>query len=69
MKIAVITTSQVPASTANSIQALKVSQALAQVDGPVRLWVPGSQSLSWKDLAGHYGLQTNFEITWLRSHR
>jgi glycosyltransferase involved in cell wall biosynthesis len=69
MKIAVITTSQVPANTANSIQALKVSQALAQVDGPLRLWVPGTQSTAWEALAGHYGLHTPFDITWLPSRR
>jgi glycosyltransferase involved in cell wall biosynthesis len=69
MKIAVITTSQVPSSTANSIQALKVAQALAQVDGPVHLWVPGRQTVEWDALAGHYGLQTPFEITWLPSRK
>jgi glycosyltransferase involved in cell wall biosynthesis len=69
VNIAVITTSQVPSNTANSIQALKVCQALAQVDGPVRLWVPGSRSTDWEALAGHYGLQTPFEITWLPSYR
>jgi glycosyltransferase involved in cell wall biosynthesis len=68
MKIAVITTSQVPASTANSIQALKVCQALAQVKGDVRLWVPGDRPVEWDALAGQYGLQTPFEITWLPSH-
>jgi glycosyltransferase involved in cell wall biosynthesis len=69
MKIAVITTSQVPASTANSIQALKVCQALAQVSGPVRLWVPGIQETHWEALASHYGLHKQFEITWLPSHK
>jgi glycosyltransferase involved in cell wall biosynthesis len=69
MKIAVITTSQVPASTANSIQALKVCQALAHVSGPVRLWVPGNQAVSWEALSGHYGLHTPFDITWLTSRR
>jgi len=69
MKIAVITTSQVPANTANSIQALKVSQALAQVDGPVRLWVPGGHAVPWADLAGYYGLHTPFEITWLTARK
>jgi hypothetical protein len=69
MKIAVITTSQVPASTANSIQALKVCQALAQVSGPVRLWVPGIQETHWDALANHYGLQKQFEITWLPSRK
>lgn len=69
MKIAVITTSQVPASTANSIQAMKVSQALAQVHGPLHLWVPGAQPAQWESLASHYGLHTPFDITWLPSRR
>jgi glycosyltransferase involved in cell wall biosynthesis len=69
MKIAVITTSQVPSNTANSIQALKVSQALAQVGSSLRVWVPGAQWTRWEQLAGHYGLITPFEITWLPSRR
>jgi glycosyltransferase involved in cell wall biosynthesis len=68
MKIAVITTSQVPASTANSIQALKVCQALAQVNGKVRLWVPGDRPVEWSALTGQYGLHSPFDITWLPSN-
>ncbi|MEN4098306.1 MAG: glycosyltransferase [Anaerolineaceae bacterium] len=69
MKIAVITTSQAPASSANSIQAFKVCQALAQVDGPVRLWLPGSQAVPWERLADYYGLHTPLDIRWLPSRR
>lgn len=69
MKIACIASSQVPARTANSIQVMKACQALAQVNGPVRLWLPGGRSAAWNELAAHYGLDTPFEITWLRSRR
>lgn len=69
MKIACIASSQVPSSTANSIQLMKACQALAQVNGPVRLWLPGDRSSQWDELAGHYGMSTPFEITWLRSWR
>jgi len=70
MKIAAITTSQVPSSTANSIQAMKACHALAQVSGaPLRLWVPGSAPEAWAVLARHYGLEHPFEIHWLPAGR
>ena len=40
MKIACITTSIIPSKSANSIQAMKVVQALKQSGQDVRLWVP-----------------------------
>jgi len=40
MRIACISASLVPASTANSIQVMKACQALAQLGHEVRLWVP-----------------------------
>lgn len=67
MKIACSATSQVPSSTANSIQLMKACQALAQNGHQVCLWVPGSQSTAWEQLAGHYGLNTAFEVRWLPS--
>ena len=42
MKIACITASAVPSSSANSIQAMKVCQALAQLGNEVTLLVPGT---------------------------
>ncbi len=66
MKIASITTSPMPTSTAHSIQAIKVTQALAQVSGAeVRLWVPGSTPAPWERLASNYGLTTPFAVDWL----
>lgn len=69
MKIACITTSQIPSSTANSIQAMKVAQSLAQVGGAVGVWSPGSNAVDWDNLAAHYGLTTPFEVTWVPARR
>ena len=68
LKLAIISASSVPSGTANSIQAMKVCQSLAQVGAEVRLWLPGSSSHSWESLAEQYGLLTPFEITWLPTH-
>jgi glycosyltransferase involved in cell wall biosynthesis len=65
MKIAYINTSQVPSMTANSGQVMKVCQALAQVNGPVCLWVPGREQSPWSALAEQYGLETSFEVHWV----
>lgn len=65
MKIACIATSQVPSSTANSIQVMKACQALAQVGNEVCLWVPGAHGAEWAALAEQYGLSTPFEVRWL----
>ncbi|NMB90140.1 MAG: glycosyltransferase family 4 protein [Chloroflexi bacterium] len=69
MRIACITTSRIPASTAHSIQAMKACHALAQVDGPVALWVPGDRPVAWEALAEHYGLETPFDVHWMPSRR
>ena len=68
MKIAVIAPSQIPSSTANSIQAMKVCQALAQLGNAVKLWVPGATPTHWPELSATYGLETPFEIGWLPSN-
>lgn len=67
MKIACISTSIIPATTANSIQVMKVCQALAQEGNTVRLYTPGKTISAWDDLAARYGLQTPFEVCWLPS--
>jgi len=69
MKIACITTSQIPSSTANSIQVMKVAQSLAQVGGAVGVWAPGRVPVGWDDLAAHYGLTTPFEMQWIPALR
>lgn len=69
MKIACITTSQIPSSTANSIQVMKVAQSLAQAGAAVCVWAPGRTSVGWDALAEHYGLITPFEMQWLPALR
>ncbi|HEY59771.1 MAG TPA: glycosyltransferase family 4 protein [Anaerolineae bacterium] len=66
MKIACITTSQIPSSSANSIQAMKVCHSLRQLDNEIQVWVPKFQTTSWKDLSNIYGLSTQFGIDWLK---
>ena len=59
MKIAVITNSRIPSLTANSIQAMKVCQALAQLGHDICLFAPQeTDPVSWEKLASHYGLST-----------
>ncbi len=67
MKIACLAPSQVPSTTANSIQVMKVCQSLAQIGHTVRLWLPGEHHHPWDELAAHYGLSTLFSISGLRS--
>jgi glycosyltransferase involved in cell wall biosynthesis len=67
MKIACLAPSQVPSTTANSIQVMKVCQSLAQIGHTVQLWLPGLQPRCWDELESHYGLTTRFSITGLRS--
>lgn len=67
MKIACITTSKIPSSTANSMQVMKVCQALAQVGGAVNLLAAGRQRIPWETLAAHYGISTPFEVQWVPS--
>ena len=68
MRIAVITNSRIPSLTANSIQAMKVCQALVQNGHEIRLFAPReTEPASWEQLASHYGLHTTFEIEWLPS--
>ena len=75
MNIVCISASEVPSSTANSIQVMKACQALAQLGHTVRLLVPraGSNPQPKQDLKAYYGLASDFPIEWLpanlRYHR
>lgn len=62
MRIACISTSKIPSSTANSIQVMKACSALAQLGHEVCLWVPGVPESDWESLSSFYGLETQFEI-------
>lgn len=66
MRIACIATSRVPSRTANSIQVMKVCQAMVELGHEVRLWVAGRQpDCTWEWLAEHYGLRRRFGIEWI----
>ena len=68
MRIAIVTNSRIPSLTANSIQAMKVCQALAQLGHDIRVFAPReTEPASWDMLANHYGLHTPFDIEWLPS--
>lgn len=69
MKIFCISLADVPSDTANSIQVMKVCQALTQQDHQVTLLVPENErsSIRWEDIAAHYGLSEQFEIFWLKT--
>ena len=68
MRIAIVTNSRIPSLTANSIQAMKVCQALAQLGYDIRVFAPReTEPADWDALASHYGLNTPFTIEWLPS--
>lgn len=69
MRIAAITTSKVPSTTANSIQAVKACHGLAQLGHEVCLYVPGDRTAPWPKLAEQYGLTAPFSVTWLPSRK
>jgi glycosyltransferase involved in cell wall biosynthesis len=57
MKIAVITNSRIPSLTANSIQAMKVAQALMQLGHDLRMFAPRETDVPTPEhLRAHYGL-------------
>lgn len=66
MKIAVVAAGPIPAQTANSIQVMKMAQALAALGHSVCVFVPAKHpGFGWDALAQHYGLAQRFEIRWL----
>ncbi|HET7145513.1 MAG TPA: glycosyltransferase [Anaerolineales bacterium] len=70
MKIAVITNSRIPSLTANSIQAMKVTQALMQLGHEIRMFAPReTESVSRESLAAHYGLSLIPDLQLLPSNR
>ncbi len=58
MKIALITNSRIPSLTANSIQAMKVAQALMQLGHEIRMFAPAeTEPATRESLMTHYGLR------------
>lgn len=68
MKIAVITNSRIPSLTANSIQAMKVVQAMMTLGHEIRMFAPRETDPASRDeLASHYGLRLVPDIIHLPS--
>ncbi len=68
MRIVAITNSRIPSLTANSIQAMKVCDALAQLGHEVTVIAPReTDPAAWAELASHYGLRHEFQVRWRTS--
>jgi glycosyltransferase involved in cell wall biosynthesis len=68
VKIALITNSRIPSLTANSIQAMKVAQALMQLEHDVRMFAPReTEPASPELLITHYGLRISPRLDLLPS--
>jgi glycosyltransferase involved in cell wall biosynthesis len=69
MKVAVVAPTYIPAQRANTIQVMKMAQALSMLGHNLRLAVPGvdddTASPSWQELAHQYGLEHEFPVEWL----
>jgi len=70
MKIAAITNSRIPSLTANSIQAMKVCQVLADIGHEICIFAPHeTEPVSREELVAHYGLRIVPNLEWLPSIR
>jgi len=70
MRIAVITNSRIPSLTTNSIQAMKVTQALMQLGHAVRVFAPvETEPISQELLKSHYGLRLSPDLHLLPSNK
>ena len=67
MKIVYVAPSTIPSETANSVQVMKVCQALTQLGNQVQLMVPAGKPSSFSDLQRHYGISAEFQITWMHA--
>jgi len=68
MKIALITNSRIPSLTANSIQAMKVAQALMQLGHDIKMFAPKeSDAVNREALLTHYGLRLTPDLDLLPS--
>ena len=74
MKIALVAPTEIPARRANTIQVMKMAQALSHVGHEVRVASPTSLSAAdpvyqslhrWEHLAHFYGLETPIRVEWL----
>jgi glycosyltransferase involved in cell wall biosynthesis len=68
MKIALITNSRIPSLTANSIQAMKVAQALIQLGHDIKMFAPKeTDAVNRESLLTHYGLRLTPDLELLPS--
>ncbi|MBE9523658.1 MAG: glycosyltransferase family 4 protein [Chloroflexi bacterium] len=66
MRLALIAPTYLPARRANTVQVMKMAQAITALGHDVLVLVPGKDAnISWEQLAHHYGLTLRFEITWI----
>ncbi|NLG73087.1 MAG: glycosyltransferase family 4 protein [Chloroflexi bacterium] len=69
MRIAVVAPSHIPARRANTVQVMKMSQAMAALGHDVHVAAPEEEGKkappTWEALVEHYGLEYPFSFTWL----
>jgi len=67
MKIAIAAPTHLPSRRANTVQVMKMAQAVAGLGHEVRVAVPELpvQPPEWGELAHHYGLHRQFPVDWL----
>ncbi|MBC8508571.1 MAG: glycosyltransferase family 4 protein [Anaerolineales bacterium] len=69
MKICLIAPTYLPARRANTIQVMKMAQAMTALGHEVLVTVPGKSpeghAPDWNKLANQYGLQHQFRVDWL----
>jgi glycosyltransferase involved in cell wall biosynthesis len=68
MRILIAAPTYLPAKRANTIQVMKMAQAMHKLGNNVRVLVPNPERkdvVSWDELSSHYGLHHEFEVSWL----
>jgi len=75
MKVAVIAPTSIPSKKANTIQVMKMTDAISTIGHRVQLILPDSPDSSisvdrsWDSLANHYGLHDQFHVNWLPARK
>ncbi len=69
MRIAIISTSQIPSTTANSIQVMKVCHAYRELGHEVVLIVPGEKKAGWEELSKIFGIKIEFSIKYIKTFK
>jgi glycosyltransferase involved in cell wall biosynthesis len=75
MRLTLIAPTSLPSRRANTIQVMKMADAIAGLGHEIVVLVPRTGAIhespapsSWNDLARHYGLAHEFPIHWLATH-